>query len=77
MITFSVVEDIKDKIAEVVVTKFGNFVEIESLGNVSKVIAARVMEKMEETKRRQTVLQESSQCGMNARQRIRYIVSVV
>ena len=33
--------------------------EIKSLGNVSKVIAARVVEKLEEVKRRNTVLEDS------------------
>ena len=40
-----------------IISQFGNEVEIKSLGNVSKVIAARVVEKLEEVKRRNTVLE--------------------
>ena len=42
-----------------IISQFGNEVEIKSLGNVSKVIAARVVEKLEEVKRRNTVLEDS------------------
>ena len=44
------------EIAEAVAAKFGNDVEIESLGSVSKVIAARVVERMEDKQRREETI---------------------
>ena len=42
-----------------ITSQFGSLIEVQSLGNISKVIAARVVEKLEEKKRRDTVLEDS------------------
>ena len=44
------------RIAEAVVAKFGNKVEIDSLGSVSKVIASRVVDKLEEKKSKDNIV---------------------
>ena len=45
-----------EEIAEAVAAKFGNDVEINSLGSVSKVIAARVVERIEAKKKREDTI---------------------
>ena len=42
-----------------ITSQFGSLIEVQSLGNISKVIAARVVQKLEEKKSRDTVLEDS------------------
>ena len=48
-----------EDVAKKVINKFGNPIEIESLGSVSKVIAARVVERLEEKEKRDEVLKDT------------------